>query len=192
MRYFNTFTTKLSWKLAALGRTAWQRRFGSMGAASVVKKPRLITSPDRIFIGDGVFIKRSARLEVVPPARGAKSLGRILIANDVQVEEFIHVAAAEEVAIGPGTSIGSYAYITDHDHGRPVQGQHVLDAPLLIKPTRIGARVWIGERACILKGVTIGDDAVVGAGAVVTKDVPTGAIVAGVPARIIRSQSPSS
>jgi len=54
------------------------------------------------------------------------------------------------------------------------------------KPVTIGNDVWIGTRAMILGGVTIGDGAVIGAGAIVTKDVPPFAIVAGVPARIIR------
>jgi acetyltransferase-like isoleucine patch superfamily enzyme len=49
----------------------------------------------------------------------------------------------------------------------------------------IGDRVWVGTRAVILKGVTIGDGAIVAAGAVVTKDVPPGAIVAGMPAKVV-------
>ncbi len=50
-------------------------------------------------------------------------------------------------------------------------------------PVVIGDRVWVGTRAVVLKGVTIGDGAVVAAGAVVSKDVPAGAVVAGIPAR---------
>lgn len=53
-------------------------------------------------------------------------------------------------------------------------------------PIRLGKNVWVGAHATVLKGVTVGDDAVIAAGAVVTKDVPAGAIVAGVPARVIR------
>ena len=52
-------------------------------------------------------------------------------------------------------------------------------------PVVIGDRVWVGTRAVILKGVSIGDGAVVAAGAVVTSDVPAGAVVGGVPARVI-------
>lgn len=69
---------------------------------------------------------------------------------------------------------------------------HPLDAELrcsgqeLGKPVRIGSRVWLGGGCMILPGVTIGDDAVIAAGAVVTKDVPAGMVVAGNPARVIR------
>jgi acetyltransferase-like isoleucine patch superfamily enzyme len=53
-------------------------------------------------------------------------------------------------------------------------------------PVTIGAGVWVGARAMIMPGVTIGDGAVIAAGAVVTKDVPPNTLVAGVPARIVR------
>ena len=54
---------------------------------------------------------------------------------------------------------------------------------------RVGNNVWIGYGACILRGVTIGDNAIVGTSAVVTKDVPANAVVAGVPARVIRMRN---
>jgi acetyltransferase-like isoleucine patch superfamily enzyme len=54
-------------------------------------------------------------------------------------------------------------------------------------PVRIGKRVWIGENACILPGVSIGDGAVIGAGSVVTKDIPPNSIAAGNPAKVIRT-----
>lgn len=97
----------------------------------------------------------------------------------------MHVAAAELVSIGSDCVLASGVYVTDHDHGVPAPGQSILDAPLVTAPTRIGDRVWIGERAMVLKGVTVGDGSVVGAGAVVTKDVAPGTTVVGVPARPI-------
>jgi acetyltransferase-like isoleucine patch superfamily enzyme len=62
---------------------------------------------------------------------------------------------------------------------------HIAGSPTTA-PTLIGAHVWIGARALVLRGVTIGDGAVVAAGAVVTTDVPSGALVGGNPARVIR------
>ena len=67
--------------------------------------------------------------------------------------------------------------------------QHGFEGELPIpKPVRLGDRVWVGCRTIILKGVTIGDDAVIGAGSVVTKDVPENVVAAGNPCRVIRSR----
>jgi acetyltransferase-like isoleucine patch superfamily enzyme len=93
--------------------------------------------------------------------------------------------AVESLTIGSDCGIGPGCYITDHDHGSdptlPPLGQ-----PMIAKPTQIGERVWIGANVTILKGVTIGDRAIVGAGSVVTRDLPPDAIAVGVPARVIK------
>eukprot|EP00771_Trimastix_marina_P003116 gnl/Trimastix_PCT/4316.p1 GENE.gnl/Trimastix_PCT/4316~~gnl/Trimastix_PCT/4316.p1 ORF type:complete len:205 (+),score=19.06 gnl/Trimastix_PCT/4316:47-661(+) len=68
----------------------------------------------------------------------------------------------------------------------PLNAKTRCDLLELAKPIRIGNRCWLGGGAIVLPGVTIGDDVVVGAGAVVTKDVPSGVLVVGNPARVIR------
>lgn len=86
-----------------------------------------------------------------------------------------------EVSIGDGTQIGPAVQIYAADHPRDPQARaQGLESA---RPVRIGRNVWIGGGAIILPGVTIGDDAVVGAGSVVTRDVPAGATVVGNPAR---------
>jgi len=109
---------------------------------------------------------------------------RIHIHPGVYVNRFTMIDAVESVEIGPDCMIGPYCYITDHDHGTEA-GVPLARQGLPTKPTRLGRNVWLGAGVTVLKGVTIGDEAVVGAGAVVTKDVPAGQIVAGVPARSI-------
>lgn len=87
------------------------------------------------------------------------------------------------VSIGDGTQIGPAVQIYAADHPRdPAQRRVGLE---LGRPVGIGRNVWIGGGAIILPGVTIGDDAIVGAGTVVTRDVPAGATVVGNPARQI-------
>ena len=89
------------------------------------------------------------------------------------------------VEIGAGTQIGPGVQILTADHPRdPATRARMLEFG---RPIRIGANVWIGGAALILPGVTIGDDATVGAGSVVTRDVPAGATVAGNPARVLRA-----
>ncbi len=87
------------------------------------------------------------------------------------------------IEVGEGSMIGAGCLICDSDmHEVPLNsGKAVAKAPI-----RIGKNVFIGARCIILKGVTIGDGAVIGAGSVVTKDIPPGATVAGNPASIIR------
>lgn len=104
--------------------------------------------------------------------------------------DFVFVGTGSEIDITHSVTIGSHTliapgvFITDHAHnfarGVPMATQGSRTAQVTI-----GEDVWLGAHAVVLPGITIGDGAIVGAGAVVTKDVPPNAIVGGVPARII-------
>jgi acetyltransferase-like isoleucine patch superfamily enzyme len=94
------------------------------------------------------------------------------------------VCAAKRVTIGDDCLVGADVLIADTDfHPLRAAGRRWSSEGIGIAPVEVGANVFIGARSTILKGVRIGDDAVVGAGSVVVDDVPAGAIVAGVPAR---------
>jgi acetyltransferase-like isoleucine patch superfamily enzyme len=98
------------------------------------------------------------------------------------------VCAAQSVTIGQRCLFGADSIVTDTDF-HPLEPQGRWSAPIeqaARRPVRIGSDVFVGARAIVLKGVTIGDGAVVAAGAVVTRDVPAGAVVAGNPARQLR------
>ena len=87
------------------------------------------------------------------------------------------------ITIGDGCLIGHNAVLATLNHGMSPDDR----ASLYPAPIVLGKKVWLGANVTVLPGVTIGDNAVVAAGAVVTKDVPAGAIVGGVPARFIKS-----
>jgi acetyltransferase-like isoleucine patch superfamily enzyme len=96
------------------------------------------------------------------------------------------ISAYQHVSIGRECVIADRVMLIDFDHGvveveRPIRLQGIYK-----RDVRIGHNVWIGYGASFLRGVTVGDNAVVGTYAVVTKDVPANAVVAGVPARLIR------
>jgi acetyltransferase-like isoleucine patch superfamily enzyme len=96
------------------------------------------------------------------------------------------ISAYQHVSIGHECVIADRVMLIDFDHGmveveRPIRLQGIYK-----RDVWVGNNVWIGYGACVLRGVTIGDNAVVGTNAVVTKDVPANAVVAGIPARVIR------
>jgi len=103
----------------------------------------------------------------------------------------VSIAAASGVEIGERTLVGSGALIWDTDfHPLDPEMRRVdTTAGALSAPIQIGSDVFIGGRAVILKGVSIGDGAVVAAGAIVTKDIESGDVVGGNPARVIRRHS---
>lgn len=109
---------------------------------------------------------------------------RIVIGNGVYINRWTMLDASEKIEIGDGVMVGPHCYITDHDHGTEGTGA-MGGQPLVSVPTRIGSNAWLGAHVTVLKGVVIGECAVVGAGAVVTRDVPAEAIVAGVPAKVV-------
>lgn len=102
---------------------------------------------------------------------------------------FNHITCTNRVTIGDGCLTGKWVTITDNSHGKTdIDSLKVppIKRPIFSKgPVIIGKNVWIGDKATILPNVTIGDGAVIAANAVVTKDVPPYAVVAGNPARII-------
>lgn len=110
--------------------------------------------------------------------------GRIAIGDDVHIEGYFSVAAAESVRIGDHVLIGSNVAIRDHDHGI-APDEHRARQQLVVAPVVVEPFVWLAQNVAVLKGVTIGRNAVVGANAVVTRSIPAGAIAAGVPARQI-------
>jgi acetyltransferase-like isoleucine patch superfamily enzyme len=96
------------------------------------------------------------------------------------------IGVRERIEIGEDCLIAELVSIRDHDHAFETLDVPVREQGVVAAPVRIGNNVWIASKATITKGVRIGDNAIVGANAVVTRDVPPNAVVAGVPARILR------
>lgn len=115
--------------------------------------------------------------------------GSIRIARRVWLGPYVVIYGHGGVEIGEQSLVSMHCTILSSNHGVPPLGTLIRDTPDKLLPTKIGRDVWIGANAVILGGVTIGDGAVVAAGAVVNRDVEAGAIVAGVPAREVRSRN---
>jgi len=76
--------------------------------------------------------------------------------------------------------------VIDFDHGMVEVERPIREQGIYKRDVNIGHNVWVGYGACILRGVSVGDNSIVGTNSVVTRDVPANAVVAGVPARVIR------
>ncbi|MDO5144136.1 MAG: DapH/DapD/GlmU-related protein [bacterium] len=125
-------------------------------------------------IGSAVAIERTARI--------SSSL-RIGTNSGIGTNAFIDA----EVTIGEYVMMGPDVAIYTHNHKHDLNGiPFCLQGYEERRPVVIGSNVWIGTRCVILPGVHIGDNVVVGAGSVVTKDVPSGVVVAGSPARVVK------
>ena len=106
----------------------------------------------------------------------------IEIGDNVFINACCHFQDHGGVTLGDGCQIGHNVVFAPLDHGLAPEDRHTTyPAPIVL-----GRNVWVGSNSTILQGVTIGDNAVVAAGAVVTKDVPADAIVGGVPAKIMK------
>jgi acetyltransferase-like isoleucine patch superfamily enzyme len=156
---------------------------------------------------DGLaFVGPGRRLEVGPNAvlelgrwswlgHGCKIRcheGRVSLGAKSVMGQECTISAYQHVSIGRECVIADRVMLIDFDHGmvevdRPIRLQGIYK-----RDVRVGNNVWIGYGACILRGVTVGDNAVIGTNAVVTRDVPANAVVAGVPARVLRMREAPS
>ncbi len=118
---------------------------------------------------------------VVPPFY--TDFGRnITVGEGVFINACCHFQDHGGVTIGDGCQIGHDVVFATLDHGLTPEERHrTYPAPIVL-----GRNVWVGSHATVLRGVTVGDNAVIAAGAVVTKDVAPATVVGGVPARLIK------
>ena len=163
---------------ARMRRAVWRalaRRFGNgvrIGRGAIASHIETFEIGDGVFIGEQAFIQGRVDGRCVIGRHVWIGPQSYLDARDLVIEDY--------VGWGPGArALGSQH--TGHPSDRPI-----ITTDLEIKPTRIAAWADIGVSAVILPGVTVGKAAIVGAGAVVTKDVDAFAIVAGVPAKFLR------
>jgi acetyltransferase-like isoleucine patch superfamily enzyme len=149
---------------------------GRLDPSVVVLGPAEVHGTGAIRVGSGVLLYPGLYLET-------RENGSIEIGDNAVLSRGVHLVSRAGIVIGRGTMIGEYSSIRDANHTRE-QGLAIRDSGHTAKPIAIGSEVWIGRGVTVLGGVTIGDGATVGANAVVTRDVPPGVTVVGVPARV--------
>ena len=146
-----------------------------------------------IRLGKNVSLGRDVSLQAVYrwENSGQKFTPQIILRDNVVIAPYCRIGCINKVEIGEWTTMGQRVYITDHTHGDVSYEQLSMPArhrPLYSKGgVTIGAYVHIGENCCIMPGVTIGDHSVIGAGSIVTHDIPPYSVVAGNPAKVLKT-----
>ena len=182
---------------------AWCKRYGLFGLirlsydtiltklfyfpARLVRRPVYIRGRSGMTWGSGFTTGVGLRMDAETDKKC------LIIGKNVQLNDYVHIGAINEVIIGNDVLVASKVYISDHNHGgfneiNPLFSPDIIPTkrPLTSKAVRIGNKVWIGEGVCILPGVTIGDGAVIGAGSIVTRDIPENSLAVGSPAKVIK------
>lgn len=166
------------------------KRFSSFGSDSVFHYfDYNVINPQYISVGSNVHFGHRVRLELFDEYAGTKFAPILKIGNNVNIGPDAHIGCINKVEIGNGVLFASNVFIMDHFHGNISKEDLLLPPskrPLSSKPVKIGNNVWLGERVCVLPGVELGDNVIVGAGAIVTKSFPANSIIAGCPAKLIR------
>jgi maltose O-acetyltransferase len=156
------------------------RHADSVGARVRVRGRPAVSNRGRMEIGERVqLISTIATLELVSEPGGTLRIGPRSLINFG-----CSLVATRLVQIGARCQIGPYTMMLDNDYHR-IEPERRLERPESA-PIVIEDNVWIGARVIVMSGVTIGEDSCVGAGSVVTADVPRRTLVAGVPARHLR------
>jgi acetyltransferase-like isoleucine patch superfamily enzyme len=114
--------------------------------------------------------------------------GQVRIGRRVFINRDVSIAAYEYVEIGDECLLGPFVTIHDNEHVTDSREMPYRDQGFHTAPVKIGRNVLLGAKVSVLKGVTIGDDSIVGANAVVTSDIPPGSVAVGVPARLLSIQ----
>jgi acetyltransferase-like isoleucine patch superfamily enzyme len=161
-------------------RAAWaRRRIGALGARVFIEQNvGLMRYPRNIQIADDVVIKEGARI------CACNEHAQIRFGARTTVGYYTYIFASDSITIGEDCLIAPFVYIVDSNHGTR-RNELINRQPNICAPITIGNDVWIGAKATVLAGVTIGDGAIIASGAIVNRDVEPYTIVGGSPAKFI-------
>ena len=162
------------------------KSYGSFGNKSVMDLPCIHDNHrSNVYIGDNTTILKNSRIQLYTSKDG--KVGRIKIGNNCFFSYNMSLLAFDDIVIADGVLFASNVLVTSENHGiDPESNLYYMDQELSGGAVHIGEGSWIGEKAIILPGVSIGKKCVVGAGSIVTKTIPDFSIAVGNPAHVIK------
>lgn len=164
--------------------------FQTIGKGGRFCYPLILNGGKNVSIGAGFSLRERGRIEAIDLYQGVNYAPSIIIGDNVAMGSDVHIGAIGRIVIGNNVLLGSRVFISDHSHGRldvtdinevAIKRKLYSKGDIIIEDN-----VWIGEGCIILPNVKIGQNSIIGANAVVTKDVPQNSIVVGNPGRVIR------
>ena len=171
----------ISRRLPQLRKSGFKKR----GKKCYFGKPLFLLGKKYFSFGKGITIYKGARIECYSSYADEKLYPNLVIGDFTIIGYNFQCLVTTNCFIGNNCMIASNVLISTENHGMNPE-QNYLDQPLVSKEIIIGDNVWLGERVIILPGVQIGNNAIIGAGSVVTKSIPSNCIAVGNPAKIIK------
>lgn len=163
-----------------------QYRFRMNGGT--LDKPYRVLNSKYVQIGKNVKIKKDSRIECLPLFRGNKYNPIIIFEDRVTIGFNSTIFCTDYLRIGHDTILAGGCMVSTENHGtNPELDVPYHAQPLISAPVQIGYGCWLGQNVCVLPGVHIGNKCIIGANAVVNKDIPDYSIAVGVPARVIKT-----
>ena len=158
------------------------------GEDSFVMLPRWVHNPARIQIGARCFVGRFAIFNPMTSYAGLPQNGHVYLGDDVYIGGFSQIHSMHKLEIGDGCVLSEHVYVSDNAHGLNPNAGPIMEQPLESKgPVKLGRCVFVGFGSSILPGVTLGDHCIVGTRSVVTRSFPAYSMIAGSPAKLIKS-----
>lgn len=167
------------------GSNKWKKQFTFFGKDAKIVYPANIMGYKHISIGNNTTILSHCRIANFQPNVSCPI--RISIGRNCYIGFYFTILNASSVIIGDDVLMASHVMISSENHSMdPESDIPYMNQPLVSKPVYIDDGCWIGEKVCILPGVHVGKKCIVGAGSVITKDIPDYSIAVGNPAKVIK------